>query len=213
MKKARSTPLEGKISQTTDRGHARASEILAAAHEVFVRDGYGGFSVRSVAAQLGMSLSNIQHYYPSKDHLVQAMLLSAAARYQTVIDEIVAGMPEASQLERFMAAMEMFLADARQPMVGRTLVQMWAAALVDPLAAKTLAKIQRRERKTILELIRGISSELSDAECEARAALIVAQIEGLILLHAGNRITPVSAAEHMDGAARLSFRWLATRKA
>jgi AcrR family transcriptional regulator len=206
-----SGPLQGKTSPTTERGLERSREILEAAHEIFVRDGYGRFSMRSVAAQVGASLSNVQHYYPTKSILFEAMLLYSIGRYQTAIDEIVRGMPGATRLDQFMAAMDMFLADVKKPPVAGSLIQIWAAALVDPLAAAIASKIQKRERKTIFHLIRGITPEFSESECQARAALIVAQIEGLILQHAGSRAAPTLANESLDAIARQSFQWLATR--
>ena len=200
----------GKASQTTGRGLARVGEILAAAHAVFVAEGYGGFSMRSVAARVGVSLSTIQHYYPSKELLVEAMLLESAARYQRAIDAIVKGMPQASRLDQFMAAMEMFLAEMKRPAVADGLVQMWAAARVDAHAAQTVARIQKRERKTVKNLIGGIRPTANDRDCDARAALIVAQIEGLVLQHAGLRGVSAAQMAAIDAAARSSFRWLAT---
>lgn len=211
MSKTEIQPLHGKTSPTTERGLERSREILEAAHEVFVRDGYGRFSMRSVAAQVGATLSNVQHYYPTKDILFEAMLLYTFGRYQTTIDEIVSNMKSASRLDQFMAAMDMFLADVKKPLVAGSLIQIWAAALIDPLAAAIVSKIQKRERKTIYQLIQGITPEFSESECQARAALIVAQIEGLILQHAGRRAAPTFANESLDEIARQSFQWLATR--
>ncbi len=202
----------GKASHTTERGLARADAVLAAAHDVFVAEGYGGFSVRSVAARVGVSLSTVQHYFPSKELLVEAMLLAAAARYQRAIDAIVQAMPQASAIDQFMASMDMFLADMKHPSVADGLVQMWAAARVDAGAAQTVARIQKRERKTVARLLAGTAPRWTEAEREARAALIVAQIEGLILQHAGLRGTPAAAMAALDAAARDSFRWLATQR-
>ncbi|MEN9545224.1 MAG: hypothetical protein RLZZ598_2057 [Pseudomonadota bacterium] len=203
----------GKRSHTTERGLVRAEAILVAAHEVFVNEGYGGFSMRSVAARVGVSLSTVQHYYPSKELLVDAMLLASAARYQQAIDAIVRAMPRASRLDQFLAAMEMFLAEMKHPAVIDGLVQMWAAARVDAHVAQTVARIQTRERKTIRNLIAGIRPDASERDCEARAALIVAQIEGLVLQHTSLQGLPAVQGEAIDEAARASFRWLATHRA
>ena len=211
MSKTEKNPLQGKTSVTTERGLERSREIMEAAHEIFVRDGFGRFSVRSVASQVGVSLSNVQHYYPTKAILFEAMLLYTIGRFQTAIDEIVRDMQDAARLDQFMAAMNMFLAEVKNPLVAGSLIQIWAAALVDPLAATVASKIQKRERKTIYQLIRGITPEFSENECQARAALIVAQIEGLILQHAGGRAVPTLANGSLDEIARQSFRWLATR--
>ncbi|QBQ99352.1 TetR/AcrR family transcriptional regulator [Paraburkholderia pallida] len=210
MNRTGQQPLRGKTSPTTQRGHARANEILAAAQAIFVRDGYAGFSVRSVAASVGIGLSTLQHYYPSKDHLLEAMWLFLMDRYQAAIDEVIEAMPEASQLERFLAAMKMFVKLARDPATARILVHLAAAALTDPVAARTMQKLQRRERKTIAELIRGIAPAISDAELEARAALIVAQLQGLVMRNVGSQGASRAASAILDQSALASFQWLAT---
>jgi AcrR family transcriptional regulator len=209
MTSAPHPPLRGKTSQTTRRGQARASAILAQAYDIFVREGYGGFSARSVAIASGVTLSTLQHYYPSKADLLQALWYFVLERYQAALDKLLDGMPDASRLERFMAAMDLFLSMARDPDTVRGLVQLWAAAAVDPVAAGTLQKIQAIERKAVHQLMRGINAGLAEEVCEARAALIVAQIEGLVMQRAGNQPLPPALEAAMDQAARASFYHLA----
>ena len=72
-----------------------------------------------------------------------------------------------------------------------------------------MARVQQRERSTIYRLIHGLSPAIPDDEYQARAALIVAQIEGLALQYAGKgrrRFTLVQ----LDTLARRMFMALAT---
>jgi AcrR family transcriptional regulator len=202
------TTLKGKTSRTTGRGLARAQVILQAAHELFVRDGYAAFSVRSVALQVGASLSNVQHYYPTKDALVEAMLLHAYGQYQQRIDRLLEAMPQASRLEQFVAAMDMLLADMKRPDVVGGITQTWVMAQQHPAAAATVARIQARERRTVYALIQGLAPGRSDDEVQARAALIVAQIEGLALQFAGKGRRRFTLAQ-LDAVARRNFLRLA----
>lgn len=201
--------LQDKLSNTTDRGMARAQAILRAAHALFVSQGYAAFSMRSVAARVGVSLSTVQHYYPSKDRLIEAMLLFAYGEYQCRIDGMFAAMPQATPLERFEAAMEMFLEDMKNPELAGGITQTWVMAQQHPAARELVARIQARERKTIFELINGLSAEIDEADYQVRAAMIVAQIEGLALQFAGFDQRPFSMAQ-LDAAARASFLRLAT---
>jgi AcrR family transcriptional regulator len=204
------TTLAAKASRTTERGLARAQAILEAAYALFVRDGYAAFSVRSVAAAVGASLSNVQHYYPSKDALIEAMLLFAYGEYQRRIDSLVADMPAASREAQFVAAMDLFLADMKRPDVVGGITQTWVMAQQHPAAAATVARIQARERSTVFKLIRGLNPAVSDDDYQARAALIVAQIEGLALQFAVSGRRRFSAAQ-LDALARRSFLMLATQ--
>ncbi|MEJ6392015.1 TetR/AcrR family transcriptional regulator [Gymnodinialimonas sp. 2305UL16-5] len=52
----------------------RRVEILSEARRVLLVDGYHSLSVRQVAAALGISVGNLQYYFPSKDDLVETVL-------------------------------------------------------------------------------------------------------------------------------------------
>ena len=48
----------------TERGKNAVNKIMASAIEIFVDEGYGGLTMRKVAAKAGLALSNLQHYFP-----------------------------------------------------------------------------------------------------------------------------------------------------
>lgn len=61
------------------RGHYRKSaqrrrRIVAAAAQVFSRDGYRGATIRSIAAEAGMSPSSLLHFFASKQELLWATM-------------------------------------------------------------------------------------------------------------------------------------------
>ena len=60
-----SITLKHKSSSTTEKGLGRAQDIMQAARALLAAEGYAGLSMRRVAAEVGMSLSNLQHYYQS----------------------------------------------------------------------------------------------------------------------------------------------------
>src|SRR3569623_672497 len=91
-----------KHSSTTEKGLGRAQEILDCARTILAAEGYAGLSMRRVAAQANISLSNVQHYYPDKDALLEALLLYTMDVFQTKIDAISAAMRDAPPLERFL---------------------------------------------------------------------------------------------------------------
>src|SRR5471032_510626 len=115
MNKIADTPLHNKESNTTSKGYERAGAILDAARVLLATDGYAALSMRSVALQLGVSLSNVQHYYPSRDALIEALLEQAFARYQAAIDERVAQLGKGARLDLFKAIIDYFLDDLRDP--------------------------------------------------------------------------------------------------
>jgi len=172
--------LTSKESDTTDKGRLRAIEILHVARELFSAEGYAALSMRGLASRIGVSLSTVQHYYPSKERLVEAMLLHALDVYQAGLDEILDSMREASPQERFAAALEMFLDDAEDPVSNGMFFELWALANRHEFASEILDIIQTRARKTIRRMIRDLDNGLSNKQCELRATLVVAQFQGLM---------------------------------
>lgn len=187
MSPALKTSLKRKTSSTTEKGYERAHDILQAAREIFAAEGYGGLSMRRVAMHVGVSLSNVQHYYQSKDMLVEAVLLDTLNQFQEKIDSIAASMAGASRVEQFMATVDMFLEELGSPVMRGMFFEFWALATRNTFASTLMERMQARERKAIFNLIQGLSPEISDSEYVVRAALIVAQIEGLMLFRVRNR--------------------------
>lgn len=204
------TSLKRKTSGTTEKGYERARDILQAAREIFAADGYGGLSLRRVAAQVGVSLSNVQHYYGGKDALVEALLLDSMDQFQRRIDGIVAAMEGASRIDQFMATVDMFLEELGNPVTRGMFFEFWALATRNTFASALMERMQARERKAIFRLIRGLSAHIPDDDCLVRAALIVAQIEGLMLFRIRNRPRRPEL-DGLENAARQAVLRLATQ--
>ncbi|HZW23820.1 TetR/AcrR family transcriptional regulator [Noviherbaspirillum sp.] len=208
MSPALKTSLQRKTSSTTEKGYARANDILQAAREIFASEGYGGLSMRRVAAHVGVSLSNVQHYYRNKDMLVEALLLDSLNQFQERIDGITASMEGASRVDQFMATVDMFLEELGNPVIRGMFFEFWALATRNTFASTLMERMQSRERKAIYKLIQGLSPEIPDEEYMLRAALIVAQIEGLMLFRVRNRPSRPELAG-LESAARAAVLRLA----
>ncbi|WP_136413984.1 MULTISPECIES: TetR/AcrR family transcriptional regulator [Oxalobacteraceae] len=204
------TSLKRKTSNTTEKGYERAHDILQAAREIFAAEGYGGLSMRRVAAQVGASLSNVQHYYGSKDTLIEALLLDAMNQLQEKIDSIIASMEGKSRVEQFLATIDMFLEELGSPVMRGMFFEFWALATRNTFASALMEKMQARERKAIFKLIQGMSPHISDEDYIVRAALIVAQVEGLMLFRVRNRPRRPEL-EGLENAAREAVLRLATQ--
>lgn len=72
----------------SDRTRAR---IGAAAIELFTTRGYTDTTMRSIAEQAGVSTGNAYYYFPSKDHLVQALYEQVQREHQHLARERLAG--------------------------------------------------------------------------------------------------------------------------
>lgn len=55
------------------QGHERRAEILAAAKELFLADGYEAFTTRKLAARVGLSQTGLYVYFRNKEELFDAL--------------------------------------------------------------------------------------------------------------------------------------------
>jgi AcrR family transcriptional regulator len=187
--------VKNKSSVTTEKGIERVQEILQVARLIFAREGYAGLSMRRLASELGMSLSNLQHYYQSKDFLLEALLLYTMNTFQEKIDQIAETMDKSSRIDQLKSTIDMFLEELNDPVTHGLFFEIWAMAGRNTFASLLMDKMLARERKTIYKLIQGLSPEISDEQAMLRAILIVAQIEGLMLfrLHRSDDTMEVAA--------------------
>jgi AcrR family transcriptional regulator len=179
--------LRSKASNTTEKGLGRAQDILDAARALLAAEGYAGLSMRRVAQAAGMSLSNVQHYYGSKELLLEALLLTTMDVFQARMDDIAAAMSERSQAERFLSTVDMFLEEITDPVIHALFFEIWALASRNAFASNLMDKMLGRERKTVYNMIRGLNPAISDEEAMQRAILMVAQVEGLMLFRLDKR--------------------------
>ena len=181
MKAMLDQTLRNKSSLTTEKGWERVHAILHAARKLLAADGYAGLSMRKVAAEAGMTLSNVQHYYSSKELLLEAALLTTMDAFQAKMDRISAEMRDRPRLDQFLSTADMFLEEITDPTTHALFFEIWALASRNAFASNLMDRMLGRERKTVYNLIRGLNPAIPDEEYMQRAILMVAQIEGLML--------------------------------
>ncbi len=182
--------LRNKASTTTEKGLGRAVGILQAARRLLASEGYAGLSMRRVAQDAGMSLSNLQHYYGSKERLFEALLLTTMEEFQAKMDRIAVAMADRPQMERFLSTVDMFLDEITEPTMHAIFFEIWALASRHPFASSLMGRMMARERKAIHGLIHGLNPAFDEERSMERAVLIVAQIQGLMLFRLDRHARP-----------------------
>ncbi|MCP3165129.1 TetR/AcrR family transcriptional regulator [Myxococcus qinghaiensis] len=169
------------------KGHERVERILDAAMDVLVEDGYAGLSLRGVAQRAGLSLGNLQYYFPTKQDVVRALL----ARYlETAIRRVRERMDGGGQepAKRLRHALDALLEDQESPRHFQLFAELWALAARDAMVAEALGVFYAGYREGVVELLRELSPDLTPARRERRAALLVAFFEGLSLFRGGGSL-------------------------
>lgn len=66
--------------EITHRSEDRSQALILAAYHCIAEKGFEGLRVREVAAQVGLNPATLHHYFPTKEALVQAVVLYVTQR-------------------------------------------------------------------------------------------------------------------------------------
>ncbi|KEZ04300.1 hypothetical protein GQ57_19145 [Burkholderia sp. MSh2] len=165
----------------TDRGRNTVARIFASAIEIFVAEGYGGLSMRKVATRAGLALSNLQHYFPTREDLFAAIIAETTAEYSGNYDSIRtdASLTPEQRLEKLV---RLLIEDGKQPRTQSLFVNFWALAQMQEFARKSMEDAYLFQRRMIGGFVAAVNPRLSPNVRARRAALIAGQIEGLLVL-------------------------------
>ncbi|MCA3780981.1 MAG: TetR/AcrR family transcriptional regulator [Burkholderia sp.] len=165
----------------TQRGRNTVGRILASAIEIFVVDGYGGLTMRKVATGAGLALSNLQHYFPSREDLFAAIISETISEYSRNYDGVRTDetLSPAARLEK---VVRMLIEDAKLPRTQSLFVNIWALAHAHEFARQAMEDAYLFQRQMIAGFVTAVNPALTPQQLARRSALITAQIEGLSVL-------------------------------
>lgn len=183
------SPREGTAVHA--KGHERVERILDAAMDALVEEGYAGLVLRGVAQRAGLSLGNLQYYFPTKQDVVRALLsryLEASVR--RVRERVEGGGLEPAK--RLRHALDAILEDQDSPRHFQLFAELWALAARDAMVADALGVFYAGYREGVAELLRELAPDVTPARRQRRAALVVAFFEGLSLFRGGGSLRSAS---------------------
>ncbi len=153
----------------------RVEEVLSAAEALLIRDGAEGLSVRSVAKEVGISVGNLQYYFPTRALLFDAVFQRYVATFASDLESVVltADAPRAN----FERLFDYWLATEFQPEQG-LFWQLWAISAHDEHARATMRRVYDGLIAKMAQLLRELHPELRPTAATLRAATITALIEG-----------------------------------
>ncbi|TWD79922.1 TetR family transcriptional regulator [Kribbella amoyensis] len=153
---------------------ARRRDVSAAVWKVVAAEGFGGLTLRAVAAALGGSTGMVTHYFPSKQALIKHALELAEERTRTSI-------PESGDLRTALIAVLPIAAGTTE--ISRVWVSSWDPALAEPeLGALEKARYRRwRTKLEKLVVVAQEAGELPAGDPADLAASLAAFTHGLVV--------------------------------
>lgn len=160
----------------------RIEDIIDTAAMIFVRDGYAQFSARRVASEMGISLSNLQHYCGTTENLLLSMIRAKIEVFVTQFVEIANDTSRSAE-ERLTDVIAQDMEAARDPWIASFSFQSWALAEHDVAVGEHLTIIYETFCRVMRHLILEVNPQLTAARAGVFAVLIASQIEGLLFYH------------------------------
>ena len=169
-------------STISNKGRKRMSEIMEACKAVLINKGYTQFSLRNVAREAGIHLSNLQYYFKTREELIRGLIDYNSQSYIQNYLELFTTLPTAPH-PRFLAVIDYLIEDIRDPLTRRFFIQFWA--LLDASGAHTerlLNDMYAPHIQSLNEHIAKLNPSLSPGVRQQRAAMIASMIEGMMLM-------------------------------
>jgi len=145
----------------------KASEIVRHAKLVLVDQGADGFSIRKVAHAAGMSLGHLQHYFPTKSDLLNAMVKSLMKSFYRYFKHEVEPVP--NPLDRLVASAEFILDQGPDERMVPLLREFWSMATRDAAIADSLSDFYAQCQRFVAEMLTEASPELDSIEIKHRS--------------------------------------------
>lgn len=141
------------------KGAKTLAQILAAAHQVFLREGHAGLSMRKVADEAGLALGNVNYYFTSKRALVEATLREALADYvEAHIRQFDEGRD--APLDILLNVVTFYVSNGRD--THKLFFQIWGYAASDEAARALIAELYRPIGRFIYFLVRAARPDAND---------------------------------------------------
>jgi len=171
-------------------------KVVRAAKLVFLRSGGGQFSIRGVAKQAGMSMGAVQHFYPTRDQLVAAVLEYVTNDYEAEWERVCRELPFNGE-DRLMRAVDYLAADILQQETRQFFFALWALSCHNKFAATLQEEMYAHHSRNIATFVGAARPDFSEKSCLETAMQIVVLIDGLMLFTA-------PGAKHFPSRAALS---------
>lgn len=160
----------------------RRAALVEAAFQAIARHGFEGLRLREVATSAGIDHSTLHHYFPTKQHLIEAVVIRATAPlYGTIPDESHGSDPLTEHLLTLAAAIQ------REPELFVVLAEIDLRARRDEGVRDAIDRVEQGWRH-------GLGALLDDDR--ASVELVIATVKGV-------RLDPFSAQDVLTRLARL----------
>jgi len=157
------------------KGELRMFQLLDAAETILVRDGADALTLREVAKEAGITLGNLQYYFPTRAKLLEAIFERYATEFRAERAAVIDGVDDSREM--LIGVVDYWLKTELRHEQG-LFWHLWAISAHDDSARETMETIYGRLVKFLAFHLRRIHRGMTTTQAARRGATIVALIEG-----------------------------------
>ena len=189
-----------------NKGQNRVTEILEAAENLLIDEGYHNFSLRKVAGAAGIKLGNLQYYFPTKDDLVKAMLSKVILGYLYEFQALRASDGDDPK-EQFKTVMRHVIYDLNNRRTTVFFPEVWSLSNHEEHVTYYMDAMYDQYRQIVAEIISLINPKLTPVHAKLAALFITSSLEGHTIF-IGHEKPWIKETDHIAEMAIQSFLWL-----
>ncbi len=158
-------------------------KVVRAAKHVFLISGGSQFSIRGVAKEAELSMGAVQHFYPTRDQLLAAVLEYVVNDYEAEWERVSRDFPFNGE-ERLLQALEYLAGDISQAETRKFFFALWALSCHNSFAAALQEEMYAHHVRNLAAFVGAARPGFSERECLDAAVQIAALTDGLMLFTA-----------------------------
>jgi AcrR family transcriptional regulator len=158
----------------------RHEEILSVTINVLANEGHTSLSMRGIADRIGIHLSTLQYYLPTKRDLLRSTIEKSIGSMVRLLDEITLN-SSATPEKVLRKALKIHIKACHDPIIPKLFLALWGMSGHDEDVNYLLADVYKNDCRRYSNLIQKVNPHLTKRDCENKAILILAQLEGLVL--------------------------------
>lgn len=180
----------------------RREEILNTTMAVLAFEGHASVTMRSIADRIGIHLSTLQYYFPTKRDLLRSTIERSIGPEVRRQDEMA--LDQKTEPKKLLhRAIRGHLKSSCEPLAARLFAGLWGMAAHEDDVEDLLNEVYERDCQRYSALIHKANPRLSQNTCDRRSVLLLAQLEGLILM-----ASPGKWASSKFGSIQKELLWL-----
>lgn len=161
------------------QGQRTRNTIVRAARKLLLESGSLEFTLREVAVRAGISISNLQYYFPTRLAVLRAVVEPVVEVYLRDLKRALSrAEPPRTTL---LALVERALQDAKNAELSALWWHFASLAAIDDECSRLMDEWYEAVTRAVAQLIRAMNPDCTQADSLHRATLLIAMADGLSL--------------------------------